>query len=347
MMIKRLVDAKLKDVKIFHLRMSFSGTAQSVGRFQLKKVFHLFYIIVNSLILRFKYKIDILYYFPSGPNFNPILRDFILLSCIRPFYRKTVFHFRAAGLSDFLKRQNRIFQKIISLPYWNPDIAIHLSSINPKDGQYLHAKRIEIVPNGLEDCFLPEARIDKSSKPNINILYVGALHKSKGIYNFIEAAKILLEENKNLIFSILGEFYDRQVEKDIRYMIDKNNLQYNINLNGVKLNQEKWDFFYSADIFCFPTFFESESFGNVLLEAMMFELPIVSTKWRAIPELVRENENGLLANPNDSVDLAKKLLDLIRHPEKRLLLGINGRKRYLDIFTLDKHIFQMNQVFLS
>ena len=116
--------------------------------------------------------------------------------------------------------------------------------------------------------------------------------------------------------------------------------------NGVKLNQDKWDFFYQADIFCFPTFFESESFGNVLLEAMMFELPIVSTKWRGIPELVQDNINGLLANPNDSTDLAKKLSQLIQEPDKRLILGKNGRKKYLEMYTLDKHIQRMNEVLL-
>jgi glycosyltransferase involved in cell wall biosynthesis len=347
MMIKRLVDAKLKDVQIYHLQMSFSDSAISVGRFQFKKVYHLFHLIVNSIFLRIKHKINVLYYFPSGPNLNPILRDFILLIIIRPFFDRTILHFRAAGLSDYLMQKNRILQKIILLPYSYPDIAIQLSSLNPEDGKYVHAKKIVFVPNGIEDRFDPQKRVNKRNRSTVNILFVGALHKSKGIYNFIEAANIIREKNENVIFNVLGEFYDKQVEEDILHFIDINDLHQIVKLNGIKLDHEKWIYFYQADVFCFPTYFESESFGNVLLEAMMFELPIVGTKWRAIPELIQDNVNGLLVNPNDSKDLAAKLLILIMEPEKRLLLGLNGRKRYLDKYTLDKHLSQMNQVFLS
>ena len=347
MMIKRLLDAKLNDVKIFHLRMFFSDSAKSVGRFRLKKMFHLFYLIASSINLRFRKKIDTLYYFPAGPNLNPILRDFILLISIRLFFKRTIFHFRAAGLSDFLRAKNTILQKIIRLPYLYPDIAIQLSSLNPEDGKYIHAKKIVFIPNGLEDRFDSKQRIDKYNKSNVDILFVGALHRSKGIYNVIEAAKIIRKVNQNVLFQVLGEFYDDKIESSIRSMIDKYNLQSNINLHGMKLNHEKWVFFYQADIFCFPTYFESESFGNVLLEAMMFELPIVSTKWRAIPELVHDNENGYLVNPNDSADLAEKLLKLINDPEKRICFGVDGREKYLDNYTLDKHISQMNQVLLT
>jgi glycosyltransferase involved in cell wall biosynthesis len=346
-MIKRLVDAELNGVVICHLRMSFSDTASTVGRFKFRKILHLLDLIFNSLRLRFKYKIEILYYFPAGPNLNPIIRDFLLLSCIRPFFRKIVFHFRAAGLSEYLQRKNKLLQSIISFPYKYPDISIQLSTQNPEDGKYLHSKKIIVIPNGIEDQFDPSQRINKNKKTKTNILFVGALHKSKGIYNLVEAASLVRDKYQDVIFDVVGEFYGKQVEKEIIDIVVKHNLNPYVKFHGIQLNKEKWDYFYNADIFCFPTFFESESFGNVLLEAMMFELPIISTKWRGIPEIVQENKNGLLCNPNDSLDLADKILDLIANPEKRLRFGYSGRKIYLEMYSLKKHIFKMNEVFLS
>jgi len=347
MMIKRLIDARLTQVKLFHLRMSFSNNERSVGKFRVKKIFHLGFIILNAIKYKFRYKIEILYYFPSGPKLNPIIRDFFILMLIRPFFSKTVFHFRAAGISEYLNQKNRVLQKILSLPYRNPDIAIQLSDLNPEDGKYFHAERTLIVPNGIEDKYSEKNKVDKKSKNQIDILYIGALHRSKGIFNLLEAAQEILKLNKNVFFNFIGQFYDDKIEDEFNQIINKYNLQKNIKLYGLKINDSKWDFFYNADILCFPTYFESESFGNVLLEAMMFELPIVGTKWRGIPGIVHDKENGLLVNPNDSVDLADKLLILIQDQEKRIQYGERGRKIFLEKYTLQKHIKKMNDIFLS
>ena len=80
---------------------------------------------------------------------------------------------------------------------------------------------------------------------------------------------------------------------------------------------------------------------------MMFELPIVSTYWRGIPELVVPDKNGLLAEPNNSISLSVMLKKLIKNPEERLKMGLNGRNIYLERYTLEKHISRMNQILVS
>jgi glycosyltransferase involved in cell wall biosynthesis len=52
-------------------------------------------------------------------------------------------------------------------------------------------------------------------------------------------------------------------------------------------------------VFCFPSFFNSEAFPVVLLEALACGLPIVSTRWRGIPSIVDDGECGLLVEPRD------------------------------------------------
>ena len=42
---------------------------------------------------------------------------------------------------------------------------------------------------------------------------------------------------------------------------------------GRKVDQEKWEYFNQADIFCFPSLYDCETFGNMVVEAMMFQLP--------------------------------------------------------------------------
>jgi len=69
--------------------------------------------------------------------------------------------------------------------------------------------------------------------------------------------------------------------------------------------------------FCFPTFFESETFGVVLLEAMQFSLPIVATRWRGIPSIITDGDNGFLVDPKDPIGLSEKLETLLRDPAMR------------------------------
>jgi glycosyltransferase involved in cell wall biosynthesis len=47
------------------------------------------------------------------------------------------------------------------------------------------------------------------------------------------------------------------------------------------------------------------------------------------------------------MDLTAKVLELLENPQKRLLMGKNGRELYLKKYSLEKHILKMNEVFLS
>ena len=68
---------------------------------------------------------------------------------------------------------------------------------------------------------------------------------------------------------------------------------------GTRTGTRQGRCFLDSDVFCYPTHFESETFGLVLLEAMQFELPIVATRWRGVPSSVEDGENGFLVPVRD------------------------------------------------
>jgi glycosyltransferase involved in cell wall biosynthesis len=109
---------------------------------------------------------------------------------------------------------------------------------------------------------------------------------------------------------------------------------------GVLSGEAKHAAFRSADILCFPTFFSSESFGLVLVEAMSFSLPVVATHWRGTPSIVVEGEGGYLVPIRDAQALAKRLEQLICNPSLCKEMGRNGRRRYEELFTVE--IYQQN-----
>ncbi len=172
-MIERLLKARIPGLEIYHVRMVFSETSEAVGKFRFRKLYHLFQIISRTYHLKFRFGIKKLYYLPSGPNLNPIIRDIIILIFVRPLFQRTILHFRASGISDYLKNKNIFIRTLLSFPYRYPDIGIQLSSLNPADATYFNARNIFYVPNGIEDDFNPAARVNKNQRNVKEILFVG------------------------------------------------------------------------------------------------------------------------------------------------------------------------------
>ena len=81
-----------------------------------------------------------------------------------------------------------------------------------------------------------------------------------------------------------------------------------------------------------------EGLGLVFLEAMAAGLAVVSTRVSAIPEVVVEDETGLLVPPDDAHALSQALLDLAADPERRAALGEAGRVRVREVFGLDRMV---------
>ncbi|HKB87241.1 MAG TPA: N-acetyl-alpha-D-glucosaminyl L-malate synthase BshA [Ignavibacteriaceae bacterium] len=90
----------------------------------------------------------------------------------------------------------------------------------------------------------------------------------------------------------------------------------------------------ASDIFLIPS--QSESFGLAALEAMACGLPVISSSVGGLPELVRHNETGYIAEIGDIDRMAKYTIDLLTNERKYKLFSSNARERAVTMF--DKSI---------
>lgn len=95
---------------------------------------------------------------------------------------------------------------------------------------------------------------------------------------------------------------------------------------------------------CFALTSIYEGFGLVLLEAMAAAKPIVATAVSAIPEVVSDNETGILCAAND-VEALAKAFEKMEKEELRRDFGSAGKKRALSLFTLQKMVSETNSVY--
>jgi Glycosyltransferase len=326
--------------------MAFSSEMDEIGIFKLKKVWHLVVLIAKIYYYKIRFNIKILYYPPAGPNLVPILRDIVILLSTRFLFEKVIFHFHAGGVSEFRERLKRPLRRLFDKAYDYPTLSIRMSNLSPEDGRALQSKTDKIVPYGIDDHFLQfQSQLVKEKRSRIRMLYVGVIKDSKGVEYLIRAIRFVVESGNSIELRLMGKFDSAIYELKVRNVVEELQLTECITFCGVKSDIDKWQEYYNADIFCFPTFFESEAFPVVLLEAMQFSLPIVTTKWRAIPGIVHDGIEGYIVPIKDSGVLADKIRTLVDEPKLRSLMGDHARARYLTEFQSEIFHARIQKVF--
>lgn len=344
LMLQSLLEIKFDNVELFHLDMKFSKDFNHMGSFKLYKFWVLFKTIILAWAYKFYFKIDILYYGPSGPNKLAVYRDILLLFPIRFLFKKTIFHSHAGGTSQVYNSLSSILKILYRVSFFKPDVLIKLTNYSHGDEDLLRPKKCFIVPNGIKDHFHENA-FKSINNSNVNILYVGAMYPERGISELINACHILNEEKINFHLNLMGIFFQSSYQNEIIDLINRLNLQSKISFLGSKTGLEKWRIYNKSDILCFPSYVPSESFGLVVVEAMQFRIPVVASNWNGIANIIDNDETGLLCDPKSSFSLKKNLKILIEDKDKRIKMGRKGREIFLERYGLDMFKFNMQNVF--
>ena len=343
--IESLVKARYKDIRVWHTRMNYSQRSEQIGKVRIGKVFHLLRVICDSSYKIIRHRIDVIYY-PPGADTVPILRDIATLIVLRRFRRKLILVFHAGGLSERVATWKGILWWLFKKGFFFPDAAIHKSALNPPDGEFIKARAIYTVGNGAPDQFERFQHLKPANLAPV-ILSVGLIREDKGAEVLIEAARLLHRRGRRFRLDVVGEFTSPEYQQTLLREVNEKGLSDCVFFCGRQIGDQKWAHYRRAAIFCFPTHYPAESFGMVLLEAMMFELPVVATRWRGIPDIVEDGVTGFLTGIKDPLALAERLEQLLDDAQLRSAMGRNGRERYLERFTIEKYVEEMERVVLK
>lgn len=190
----------------------------------------------------------------------------------------------------------------------------------------LPADKIVLIYNGVAEV---TERKELPVKIDGTIVGTAArLTKSKGIRYLIEAFSYLYNKYRDLNLVIIGDGEER---KNLEELAKRLNINDRVFFLGALPNARLY--FSNFHIFVLPTL--SEALGIVLLEAISQKVPVITTAVGGIPEIIKDEENGLLVSPKDSLEIAKAIERLINNRELMEKLGEAGYKRYKKEFTLE------------
>lgn len=178
---------------------------------------------------------------------------------------------------------------------------------------------------------LPDLLPENKNTDIVKILFVGRLVEDKGIIELVKAFNKLSEKYKNLQLTIVGD----GILKDKIENLSNKKITCTGWLEGIDLYKK----YVENDIFCFPT--KSETFGMVLIEAMKYKIPIITTEGNTVSNIIvndstgltiklKENSKGISISINE---LYKSIEKLINNEKLRLKLSNNAYLEYVNKYN--------------
>ncbi|MDI6792443.1 MAG: glycosyltransferase [bacterium] len=160
----------------------------------------------------------------------------------------------------------------------------------------------------------------------------------KGVEYLLQAAVRVIAKHPNALFLLVGYGPLRRKLED---MTEELGLASKVIFTG-ECNDVP-GMLSIMDIFVLPSLYEG--FPNAVLEAMAASRPVVATSVAGIPEIVVDNETGLLVPRANPEALAEAINTLIQYPEMAEKMGQAGRSRVEDYFSLEKMVEETEELY--
>jgi len=202
---------------------------------------------------------------------------------------------------------------------------------------------------GLKSIYIPHY-VDTSkflpSPPSKNarrVLCVCYLFQSKGVQYLLRAFQNVLVKIPSARLDIVGEGPEKKNLEELCIFLK---IQNSVRFCGEVSHVELADFYSKASVVVLPSVV-AETCGLVILEAMASARPVIGSRIGGIPEVILENETGLLFNPGDTSELSEKIVQILLNPERAERMGKLGRERVEKEFSAQKHIERILDLYSS
>ncbi len=333
-------------IACYHVDARLSRDLDDIGQRAWAKVPRLLRYCLEAIGCRFRHHVRHFYYVPAPPGRQALYRDWLVMALCRPFYARLILHWHAAGLGDWLENRAYPWERWISQRLLGgADLSIIQSRANDLGLKVLAARAETIVTCGIPDPaanFVAQIELRRRARfaarakllrqetlgaaerqaaggdpETVQLLFLALCTRTKGLFDTLEAVARLRQElaaeNSPLrvCLTVAGKFWRESERAEFDLRCQQADLKGVVTYAGFVQGETKRRLFLEADVFCFPTYYESESFGLVLAEAMAFGVPAATTRWRGIPDLFPAGYPGL-AEPQAPAQVAAAIRALLQ-----------------------------------
>ncbi len=177
------------------------------------------------------------------------------------------------------------------------------------------------------------------------VAIAGQVAEVKGIWDFVEAARLVAASSADPLFVVLGD--DLKTGGTTRRAMEERvaalGLRDRFKFLGFRKDAPR--LMQAFDIVAVPS--HVEPLGNATLEAMAAGRPVVGSRVGGIPEMIVDGETGMLVPPRDPRALSEALLAIAGNPELRTRLGAAARERAGAAFSIEAHGSRLRKTYGS
>lgn len=294
--------------------------------------------IINELIV--KEKIDVLElndYMICSQYFNRVVTfaNFLVPTVIRVHGSKSFIQYN---------NKNKINKNDLAIDINNYSRANYICAVSKYSADFLIRQlnlpdsKISVIYNPIENNFL---YLDcKRKSYTQNIIFLGKIIETKGAFTLIKAFNFVASKHPNISLTLIG---GGEIKKAKKY-INKKNVDRvffpgyvdRVVIKKLLLNS----------LFCvLPSHFEN--FSMAALEILACGRALIYTDRSSGPELIENNINGILIDPEDENILAEKMLFLIENEKIREKMACLGYKRVKDNFSQTVIVAELEKYYYS
>lgn len=342
-----------------NLPISFVDTSRkSLSRtrdqsFTLRRAFQTFRIILKGLVHISNIKVKTVYLTLTQSNLG-FIKDFVFINFAKLLRKTFVIHLKGGNYDKFYDSGGTLLKRLIASTMNRVDHIIILSHRLENVFYFIHnqSKIVEIHNTAPE--FDDSQRIThKQVSPGetLKLLYLSNIVPSKGIFELLDAAAMLLEKSVSFELHIAGNFL---LNSDSE-LLTLDSLKKKFHKKLARLGDRA--FFYShADkelktrlmsnchVFVLPTYYNNEGQPVSIIEALYHGMAILSTHYRSIPDMLEDGENGYFLKEKNAADIACVIEKL--YNQKSLIQSFSKKsiEFYYEKFSRDRHLANMESL---
>lgn len=277
-----------------YINLATAKNLQDIGRMNPAKALSVFRLIWNVLSTVWRLRPDLVYITPNAGGMA-FLKDFVVVMLLKMMGCRILAHYHNKGVS---MRDKRIIDNILYRLFF-PGIKVMLlsESLYFDIKKYVRREDVYFCPNGVETL----ADVEKDKEKNVDtdkplrLLFLSNMMAEKGVWSLVDACRLLIEQGYNIECDFVGRWSDVD-EASFNRCVEEYGIADKVRAHGARYGAEKDEFFRNADVFVFPSSYFKECFPLVVLEAMSYGLPCISTEEGAIPDIIEEGKTGFVIN---------------------------------------------------
>lgn len=346
-----VVSQQIKDSKVINeafdgdwINLGTSRTMDEIGKNTLAKPFRFLGALCKEFWFLLSRHYDLCYLAITchGVGF---LKDSPFILMCKLFRKKIVIHQHNKGMANDVDRWP--YRWLLPLCYRNAKVILLSWYLYPDIEKVVKKEDVFICPNGIK---INDNLNDNENKSNIielknkvpRLLFLSNLIESKGVLVLLDSLKILKDKGYSFICDFVGGETKEIDARRFSEEVEKRGLNEIAIYQGRKYGGEKEGILRKCDILTLPT--SNDCFPLVLLEAMAYHIPLVSTPIGGIPDIIKNGGNGILSEEKNPCALAEALESLIKDDNLRKRMGDEGYQSLIKKFTEDTFQIRIKEI---